>query len=128
MTGLATGTLLALRRSRQRERSWIRMFCVEAWIEQKGKCAYCREPMTRQQATADHVNPMSLGGPTTRDNIKAACEPCNKAKGRLSEAAFLKLIKNPQSGDPLGIWLAWSRRRIWLATERVCKRIERMVT
>lgn len=128
MTALATGTLLALRRTRQRERAWIRMFCVEAWVEQKGRCAYCREPIRRTEATGDHVDPLSGGGPTRRDNIKAACESCNKSKGSMSEGAFMKLIKNPPSGASIHIWLAWSRRRIWLRTERACTRIERSVT
>lgn len=128
MTTMATGTLVALRRVRQRERAWTRMFCVEAWIEQGGKCAYCREPMKRTDATADHVDPLSLGGPTRRENIKAACDPCNKTKKSMSEAQFMKAIKNPKTGMSIHIWLAWSRRRIWLATERACKRIERSVT
>jgi len=128
MAVIASGTATMLRRARRNDRSWIRMFCVEAWIEQHHKCAYCREPIDRDQATADHVNPMSDGGPTRRENIKAACRDCNLTKGSMSEAVFLKAIKSPQPGMSLHIWFAWSRRRIWLRVERACKRIERMVT
>jgi 5-methylcytosine-specific restriction endonuclease McrA len=76
----------------------------------------------------DHVTPRVKGGMTKKENIKAACADCNLAKGRLSAAEFVKRIKNPQRTDTLRIWKAWSRRRIWLATHRVCKRIEAMVT
>ena len=31
--------------------------------------------------TADHVIPHSKGGPTTPDNLVAACRPCNTSKG-----------------------------------------------
>lgn len=104
------------------------MFAIDAWIAQGHRCAYCREPMKRDDITADHVAALVRGGVTDRKNIKAACEPCNRTKGNMGETAFLKRIKNPQPGDSLHIWLAWSRRRIWLATERVCRKIERMVT
>lgn len=125
---VAEGTIKAARRERNRDAKWTRMFRVEAWIEQRGKCGYCHEPITRAAATADHRHPIIRGGSTTRHNIKAACDPCNKAKGNMTEGEFLKAIKNPQPGSSIHIWLAWSRRRIWLATERVCKRIERMVS
>lgn len=108
------------------EQMFLRMFRNDALCEQGRRCAYCHEPLTPQKATADHVTSRTMGGSTTRKNIKAACEPCNKTKKGMSEAAFLRAIKNPQPGDSIHIWLAWSRRRIWLATERVCKRIMAM--
>jgi 5-methylcytosine-specific restriction endonuclease McrA len=115
-------------RERKRERMWTRMFALESWLKQGGKCAYCREPMKRDDITGDHVDPIVSGGSTRRENIKAACRPCNMAKGHLSETAFLKAIKSPRPGDSIHIWLAWSRRRIWLRTERACKRIMEAVS
>jgi HNH endonuclease len=128
MTVQADSPFAFTHRERRKDKAWIRMFCVEAWIEQQHKCAYCHEPIGRDEATADHVVSISKGGSTKRKNIKAACRDCNLTKGHMSEAVFLKAIKSPQSGMSLHIWLAWSRRRIWLRTERACKRIERMVT
>lgn len=114
--------------SRVSEQAWLGMYRAEARAEQGGKCAYCHEPISLAKTTADHVKARIKGGTTTnRKNIKAACEPCNKTKDSMLEAAFLRAIKNPQPGDSIYIWLAWSRRRIWLATERVCKRIMGMV-
>lgn len=40
------------------------------------RCSYCGEPAT----TADHVIPRNAGGPSTIDNLVAACQPCNRAK------------------------------------------------
>lgn len=113
--------------SRVREQTWLRMYREEARAEQKGACAYCHEPISLAKTTGDHAKARIKGGTTTKKNIKAACEPCNKTKGSMSEAAFLRAIKNPQPGDSIFIWMAWSRRRIWLATERVCKRIRGLV-
>lgn len=108
------------------EQMFLRMFREEARCAQGSKCAYCHEPIKRDDATGDHVVSRRDGGSTTRKNIKAACESCNLTKKGMSEAAFLRAIKNPQPGDSIHIWLAWARRRIWLATERVCKRIMAM--
>lgn len=124
----ASGTKLMARRERQRGQPWLRMFALEAWIKQGCKCAYCRRPMQRSDITGDHVQPLINGGLTVRENVKAACSSCNYTKGHMSEAAFMKAIKSPKSGDSINIWLAWSRRRIWLRTERACKRIQAMVT
>jgi len=120
--------LAYLRRERQRDQMWTRMFRVEAWIAQDGKCAYCHEPIRREEATADHETSLYKGGSTTRKNVKATCLPCNNTKKSMSAGEFTNRIKSPKPGDSIHIWLAWSRRRIWLRVERACKRIERMVT
>lgn len=45
------------------------------------RCQYCWSPFPREQLQLDHVVPLARGGPTTRDNLVAACGPCNTAKG-----------------------------------------------
>lgn len=109
------------------DKMFLRMFREDARCAQDGRCAYCRSQLSREDATGDHVKPRVYGGDTAKKNIKAACEDCNKLKGWRSEKAFLRAIKNPQPGDDIRIWLAWSRRRIALATERAVKRIRSMV-
>jgi hypothetical protein len=123
----ASGTIAASHRVRRADAKWVRMYRVEAWIEQGGKCAYCHQPIARAAATADHVEAIIDGGSTTRKNIKAACLPCNQTKGHLSAGAFLKLIKDPPTGGNIHLWLAWSRRRIGLRVERAVTRIQRSV-
>lgn len=105
------------------ERDWRRMYKAEALAVQDRRCAYCYSELTRKDATADHVVARSRGGQTQRINIKAACDRCNRLKGSMGERAFVRLIKNPKPGDGLGVWLAWSRRRISLATMRACNAI-----
>lgn len=39
-------------------------------------------------ASADHLVPQSMGGWTDRDNIVAACKPCNEDRGQLHNRAF----------------------------------------
>lgn len=106
-----------------RQHAWLVMFRNDALVAQHGRCAYCRVPLRARDATGDHVEPVICGGGISRQNIRAACRPCNLTKSAMGAQAFLRLIKNPQPGDSIHVWLAWSRRRIALATERACNRI-----
>lgn len=117
-----------LRRERSHDRAWVKMFALDDWSKRGCKCAYCHEPMRREDLTGDHLDPYIHGGSTKRENIKASCRACNLTKGPMSEGAFLKAIKSPQPGVSIHIWLAWFRRRLWLRTERACNRIKAMVT
>jgi 5-methylcytosine-specific restriction endonuclease McrA len=44
-------------------------------------CNYCRAPLTFEDATADHVVPLSRGGRNRRSNTVIACRSCNSEKG-----------------------------------------------
>jgi 5-methylcytosine-specific restriction endonuclease McrA len=105
------------------ERVWKMVFRADALTAQEGKCSLCLSPLRQRDATADHIVPRSVGGKTSRNNIAAACNGCNLAKGSMTLGQFKRRIKAPQPGDPIELWLVWSFRRISLATERACARI-----
>ncbi|RCS25852.1 HNH endonuclease [Phyllobacterium salinisoli] len=61
---------------------------------QKGKCCYCRQPMTayprgrmpqggyrHDGETIEHLQRRRDGGKTTRDNVALACFQCNSDRG-----------------------------------------------
>ena len=71
----------------------------QAFVNQSGFCYYCNRPMwqcspdifaqqhhltlaqsSRFQCTAEHLVPRQSGGPTTRNNIVAACKFCNSKR------------------------------------------------
>ena len=67
------------------------------------ECVYCGQPAN----TIDHITPHSRGGPTTPDNLAAACSPCNNSKkdstpeewiqsGRAPAAARARIEGNPR--------------------------------
>lgn len=61
-----------------------------------GRCQYCARPVSRAEATYDHVVPRSQGGKTNWENIVIACVPCNQSKGgRTPAQARLKLLSVP---------------------------------
>ncbi|MDR6954202.1 hypothetical protein J2X65_003570 [Ancylobacter sp. 3268] len=104
---------------------FLKMFRSDAAIEQGRRCAYCTEPMLKVEFTADHVMPRSRGGTTKRENIKACCGACNRAKGSMSVKAFMSVISYPPKGASLAILRAHMRRRIWRRAHLACQRIER---
>ena len=67
------------------------------WLEQGGRCWYCKRHMTmdrgkRDSVTVDHRTPIELGGTDTRDNKAAACKDCNEDKGMLKESEYRAMM------------------------------------
>lgn len=48
---------------------------------QGGECADCCTPLTIDTMELDHLLPVSLGGPTQWNNLRAVCGACNRKKG-----------------------------------------------
>lgn len=100
---------------------------AEALRVQMNRCIYCFEPMTKREATADHVQPRHRHGLTRRGNIVASCGPCNLLKGSMSATKFRRLIKSPPPDADIRWHLARFRRRLWLRTWRAENRIRASV-
>lgn len=62
------------------------------WSNGKQKCVYCKRSIDLQEATVDHVVPLSRGGSNRVKNMRNACKWCNMSKGNLSEKAFCSVI------------------------------------
>lgn len=58
-----------------------------------GPCFYCKQNIAKGQGTIDHVEPLSLGGRSSLQNLVVACKPCNTKKGHRVIDAF-----NPDAG------------------------------
>lgn len=60
-------------------------FTGKEWTELKHKynhtCLCCGKAEPEIELTADHVIPLSMGGPNTIDNIQPLCHRCNTLKG-----------------------------------------------
>lgn len=52
-------------------------------------CTYCGVPAE----LADHVIPISKGGPGTVENMAPSCRSCNSAKSKLGMAEFLRRLR-----------------------------------
>lgn len=107
---------------RRLDAAFLRAYRANALSAQGGYCRYCFEPLTRKSVTADHRVPQSKGGKDHQHNIAACCVRCNRAKGSMSERAFLSAI-NANDSAPVYILLTRFRRRMWLRTHLACTRI-----
>ena len=59
-------------------------------------CQYCGQVFDRSELNLDHVTPRDRGGPTTWENIVAACSPCNLRKGgRTPQQAHMPIRRAP---------------------------------
>jgi 5-methylcytosine-specific restriction endonuclease McrA len=53
------------------------------YTRDRGKCVYCEKHLPYEEATKDHVIPVSKGGLTTWENCVLSCHPCNFKKANL---------------------------------------------
>lgn len=58
------------------------------------KCIYCQNKLTYENATAEHILPISHGGNNTQVNLIVCCHDCNSERGNINFFKYLK-IKNP---------------------------------
>lgn len=56
-------------------------------------CRYCDTPLTPDNISADHADPIDRGGSFNLFNIDITCISCNKAKGNLTAKEFADLSK-----------------------------------
>ncbi len=50
-------------------------------LRKNNKCWVCGKKLTQRTATLDHVIPLARGGQDNHNNMKLACEPCNRKRG-----------------------------------------------
>jgi 5-methylcytosine-specific restriction endonuclease McrA len=74
-------------------------FAKEFLEENKNcECIYCGTKLTKENATADHIVPISKGGNNTQINLIVCCKDCNSERGNLSFKTFMGL-KNSKNKD-----------------------------
>lgn len=57
------------------------------------KCIYCGTQLNQNNATADHIIPISKGGNNSQVNLVVVCFSCNSQRGDLEFSEYLKLKK-----------------------------------
>jgi 5-methylcytosine-specific restriction enzyme A len=58
-------------------------------------CTIRRAGCTLLSTTADHILPLSRGGPNIRENLRGACESCNVGRSNAERAGRTQGGKNP---------------------------------
>lgn len=75
----------------------VNSYLRNAWNRQKGQCRYCKRLVPIEDATIDHVIPISRGG-GNKGNTVMACWPCNNRKGDMAADQFVALLRG--ESDP----------------------------
>lgn len=108
-------------------RAFTKMYRDEALVAQDMCCRYCRDPLTYRTSTVEHRVPRSRHGDSRRENIAASCQPCNLAKGAMTDEEFMSLLQSEPVGRSKAIRACWRRRDENLGKEVAAKRAERVV-
>lgn len=58
------------------------------------KCLYCDEELNYENATADHIIPVSYGGNNAQVNLVVVCSDCNNERGNMPFRDYLKIKNN----------------------------------
>ena len=59
----------------------------------RAKCIYCETHLSENNATTDHIIPISRGGNNSKVNLVVVCSKCNSERGSMDFLKFLR-IKN----------------------------------
>jgi 5-methylcytosine-specific restriction endonuclease McrA len=65
------------------------------FLRDRFRCQYCGARHASADLTFDHVIPKSCGGPTSWDNVVAACPACNMRKDNSTEMQPLRPPREP---------------------------------
>ena len=70
---------------------------AKEFIEHKDepKCIYCEKILTNENATSDHIVPISKKGNNCQVNLMVCCKSCNNERGDMEFNEYLK-TKNPK--------------------------------
>lgn len=70
---------------------------AKEWItkHKNSICIYCEKTLTVQNATSDHIVPISKKGNNCQINMVVCCKSCNNERGNVEFNEYLK-IKNPK--------------------------------
>lgn len=85
-----------------------RRYIVEILARENGACLYCLKALTVETCELDHLVPQADKFDHSFRNVVASCHNCNKGKGSLSAADFVRKLYRSSvlSEDELGQRLA----------------------
>jgi hypothetical protein len=78
-----------------------------ALLKERNTCPYCGCQITKENAVADHMDPLCLGGDNGQHNLTICCRKCNVIK---SGTPFVEWVETLPKGKQRSA-LAWYRRK-----------------
>lgn len=67
---------------------------------QNPECYYCTVKLTKEEATMDHIVPISRGGKSQKGNLVVCCKDCNSQKKYLTPVEWALYLDRARSASP----------------------------
>lgn len=71
---------------KRRTNGYAKEFLIE---NGEASCLYCETKLNNENATADHIIPISEGGNNTQVNLIVCCKDCNNERGNIEFKTYL---------------------------------------
>ena len=68
------------------------MYIITYEIKGKHKCFYCKNEISNNKVTLDHIFPQDFGGPTIPNNLEPCCATCNQQKSNMTKQQYKKFL------------------------------------
>jgi 5-methylcytosine-specific restriction endonuclease McrA len=78
-----------------------------ALLKERKTCPYCGEKITTENAVADHMDPMKLGGANSQHNLTICCRPCNQKKSGRPYLDWVAMLPEQRRGPAI----TWYKRK-----------------
>jgi hypothetical protein len=72
-------------------------------LNERKTCPYCGEKITPENAVADHMDPMKLGGANSQHNLTICCRSCNRKKSGRPYLEWVAMLPEQRRG-PAIVW------------------------
>lgn len=86
---------------------------LDEMFDRDRRCVYCRRTIARENATIDHIVPLSQGGNDQSHNRVLCCRRCNQAKGDFSLEQWISMLILAESRV--------NKRHIWEQVQGVAR-------
>lgn len=77
-------------------------------LKERKTCPYCLTPIIKDNAVADHMDPLKLGGANSQQNLTICCRECNQKKAGKSYSEWVATLPMRRQGPAL----QWYKRKL----------------
>lgn len=110
---ITTPATLRLREPIRRKNGPVRYHKIVVFRRDNWLCQYCSRPLSKRDATIDHVIPLCQGGLTNYKNCVTSCKKCNHTKAfKTPDEAGMALMTKPSTPNILHLYNV-SRKNGW---------------
>lgn len=78
---------------------------IRALLDQQGgRCFYCRQELGEEDASLDHLVPLSAGGRSDPENLVVCCRPVNYFLGNVSLSVKMRILADSGFLQTISRW------------------------